>query len=92
MNSPLTSTHSGDANQFQSMASVGLSTLTGVLIALPASFISPPPFSTFLPLVGAIVGGRIGYLRRRTRAYFYFVFLVTLVLLSVVSTASFQFP
>jgi len=76
---------------FYSLSTVLLGGLAGMLISIPVASTFTTSTDPVLSMVGmlllplfALVGFRIGYLRRNNRAFFYISFLTVLVLMTLV--------
>jgi hypothetical protein len=81
--------------QLQSLrqsAAIFLSSLLGALIALPLSVDLSPGPQGVLVLVFAVLGLMIGFRRRRSAAFFYFVLLSVFLLSIILSTSFLQAP
>ena len=86
------------SESFYGIMTIILSSVSGLLIGVPASsyMISTgvvSPNLGFLVLVFfAIAGGRIGYLRRKDKAFFYVSFFAVLVLSSLIGFSFVETP
>jgi hypothetical membrane protein len=68
------------------------SVLTGFLIVFPLMPSVSQKMSLPLMALGTIAGLLVGIRRKNSKAFFYFVFVATLILLTVVSTSAFEVP
>lgn len=73
-----------DFQTFQSIAIIGLSTLVGILFALPIAFSNSAPLSWMIMLTGLAIGSVTGYKNRTSRGFFYFALIVAATLTTVI--------
>jgi hypothetical protein len=67
------------------LGSILLSGINGFLFSVPMAFSFDPQVGTLLIVVFTALGLRIGYMKRRSRPFFYFSLFTTLILLSILS-------
>ena len=75
-------------SQFREIACVGLSAVTGFLIGVPLLALTPGPLGVVVLITLAIIGGVVGFRKRRQPIFFY-VSLVSVLFLSSVILKSF---
>jgi hypothetical protein len=80
------------AQRFQAITAVIFSVLTGFLIVFPLIPSVSKNMSLPLMVAGTVAGFLVGMRRRQSKAFFYFVFVTALILLTVVSTSAFEIP
>ena len=62
-----------------------LGVLVGMLITFPPSVALPPMQSAGIVTIGAIIGGFIGFKRRKSVGFFYFMLIAVLFLTTLLS-------
>lgn len=78
-------------DNFYSKLNIALGVLAALLISIPVSltFVARAPggnsiVAAILPIIFAIIGFRIGYLRRNSKVFFYVAFLAVLILSTII--------
>ncbi len=71
------------SNQFNQIASIVLAGVIGVLIAAPLALSYYRDYSLGVIILGLVGGLLVGYRRRRSRPFFYFCLVATLILSSL---------